>query len=153
MKWLNAIAMLFQFISFWLAAPEIIGDKGLKRMQDMIKNLLSNLSVIILSTLILGYTLYFTINGIITGMEASETGITSGELIEYYITLFVAMLIYVVFMIRIKPIKLWIDNNISMPLVEKYIHNDRLRRNSLFGGAFLFTAGFLIQFIIILMEP
>ena len=122
-------------------------------MQDMIKNLFSNLSVIILTVLVLGYAIFFATRGIMHGMEASESGITRGEMMEYYITLLVAMVLYLFFMLRFKHIKLWIYNNVSSPLLEKYIHNERLRRNSLVGGAFLFTAGFLIQFLIILLEP
>lgn len=142
--------MLFQFISFWLAAPEIIGDKNLKRMQDMIKNLFSNLSVIILSVLVPGYALLFKFNGAMKGLESSSSGITPGR---YYSTVLVAMMLYMIFTLRFKYIKLWIDNRISSPLPEKHIHYNRLHRKSLVSSTYLFTTVFLIQFLIILFEP
>ena len=153
MKWVNALGLLLQFVSFWLAAPEILGDSGLKRMQNLIKNLISNMSVILLSLLVLSYALFFAINGVLKGMEASSSGITEGEMTRYYIVLAAAMLLYLFFMIRFKRIRNWIDVSIAAPLLDKYIHNDRLRRNSLISGALLFTIGFLMQFIIIIAGP
>ena len=150
MKWINALGLLLQFISFWLAAPEIIGDNGLMRMQNLIKKLISNLSVIILSLFILSITLYFAITGIMKGITASTAGISAEELTRYYIILGFSMLLYVLFMFRFRYIRNAIDEKIAAPLLDKYIHNDRLRKNSLITGALLFTVGFLMQFIIIL---
>jgi hypothetical protein len=153
MKWLNALGLLLQFISFWLAAPELIGDNGLKRMQKMLENFVSNFSIIFLGTIMMGYILFFSINGILRGLDASEKGITTAEMTRYYISVGIATLVYLAGMLRYKKIKLWIDQKIAVPVIENYIQNHRLRRNSLLAGAALFTFGFLIQFIIILILP
>src|SRR5262245_31486189 len=116
MKWINALGLVLQFVSFWLAAPEILGDNGLKRMQSIIKKIISNLSVIVLSLLILSYTLYFTISGVMQGLEASSSGVTQNELTKYYVQLGIAMLIYLFFMIRFRSIRNWIDLKIAGPL-------------------------------------
>lgn len=153
MKYLNALAMLLQFISFWLAAPEIIGDSKLKLLNNFFKNLVSKLSIIILAGFILAFSLTVSINGIITGIEASEKGIEKSEMLKYYLIIGIATIFYIFFMIQFKRIRKWMDDNIAAPLVNKFTYNEGFRRNSLVAGAILFTFGFLIQFIILLLQP
>jgi len=152
MKWLNALGMFFQFISFWLAAPELIGDAGLKRLNSFLKKLVSNLSIILLTILILGYALFFSINGILRGIRASEFGLSYEEISRYYINFAIGTVFYIVFLIKFKKIKLWLDLKIAIPLVNKFTYNDNFRKNSLIAGALLFTFGFLIQFILVLLQ-
>jgi len=153
MKWLNALGMLFEFLSFWLAAPEILGNNGLNRLKHVLTMLITNLSVIVISLIVLGYGLGFTLTGIIQGLNASEFGATKAELIRYYLILFAGTALYFIFILRYRKIKAWIDTKIAVPLIENLINNDTLRKKSLVAGATLFTFGFLIQFIIILVQP
>jgi len=153
MKWLNALSILLQFISFWLAAPELIGDVSLKRLNAFLQKFVSNISMIILTLLILGFSLWMGINGILKGLEYSKSGMSSEDLISQLTILGVACGVYLVFMIYFKRIKLWLDKRVSIPLVNKFTYSDSFRRNSLLVGALLFTFGFLIQFVIILIQP
>ncbi len=145
--------MFIQFISFWLAAPELIGDAALKRLNSFLKKFVSNISMILLTALVLAFSLSFSINGILKGMSFSKTGATREEMNSYLITIAISGIIYIIFLIFFKKIKLWLDKRISAPLIHKFTYSDRFRRNSLLIGAFLFTFGFLIQFIIILLQP
>lgn len=153
MKWLIAFGMFLQFISFWLAAPEIMGDGALKRLNQFLKNMVSNFSLIVLTILITAYALIFSIKGILTGMKASEGTITGNQINNYFISLIVATVAYMFFMFRYKKIKLWLDEKIAVPLVNKFTYDERFRRNSLLTGALLFTFGFLIQIFILLLQP
>ncbi len=153
MKWLNALSILLQFVSFWLAAPELIGDVSLKRLNAFLQKFVSNFSMILLTLLILAFSLWMGINGILKGLEYSKNGMTQDDFSSQMIKLAVAFGIYLVFMIYFKRIKLWLDKKVSMPLINKFTYNDSFRRNSLLIGALLFTFGFLIQFIIILIQP
>lgn len=153
MKWLIAFGMFLQFISFWLAAPEIMGDGALKRLNQFLKNMVSNFSLIIITLLIAAYGVTFFINGIVTGMKASEGTLTSNQTNSYFISLTVGTIAYMFFMFRYKKIRLWLDEKIAVPLVNKFTFDERFRRNSLLTGALLFTFGFLIQIIILLIQP
>lgn len=153
MKWLTAFAMLIQFISFWLAAPELIGDTTLKRLNSFLQKFISNLSMILLTLLVLAISISFSINGIIKGMSYSATGVTREEVNKYLITLAISGIIYIIFLINFKKIKLWMDTRIAAPLITKFTYSDSFRKNSLIIGAILFTFGFLIQFMIILLQP
>ena len=153
MKWLNAFSILLQFISFWLAAPELIGDVSLKRLNAFLQKFVSNISMIFLALLILAFSITIGINGIIKGINYSATGVTTEEMWAYYINLGIAGFLYLIFMIFFKKIKLWLDKHLSAPLVNKFTYSDSFRRNSLLIGALLFTFGFVIQFMLILLQP
>lgn len=152
MKWLNALGLLLQFLAFWLAAPELLGDNFLKRMQVGLKAFVTKFSVVIIMIVILGYGLTFSVLGIVKGMKASAEPITQQEMIQYYLAFGFATFAYILFIFNYQKIKTWLDEKVSAPLIEKLIHNPDLRKNALITGAFLFTIGFLMQFISIILS-
>lgn len=152
MKWLNAFGLLLQFLSFWFAAPELLGDSFLKRMQGGLKTFITKFSLVILLIVVLGYGLTFSFLGIIKGMKASENPISQNEMIQYYIVFGFATIAYMIFILNYKKIKTWLDVRVAGPLIEKLILNPDLRKNALISGAILFTLGFLIQFAIIIFS-
>lgn len=152
MKWLNAFGLLLQFLSFWFAAPELLGDSFLKRMQGGLKAFVTKFSVVIFMIVILGYGLTFSVLGIVKGMKAAEEPISQNEMIRYYLVFGIATFAYLLFIFNFKKIKLWLDNKIAGPLVERLIQNPDLRKNALITGAILFTMGFLMQFFSIIIS-
>lgn len=40
MKWLNRIGMLFEFLSFWFAVPEIVGEERLRALERKVESVL-----------------------------------------------------------------------------------------------------------------
>lgn len=153
MKWLNAFSLLLQFISFWLVAPEIIGEKSLIRISEMIKKFLSNLSIIIIFLIIAAYGITFAVGGTLKGFNASEKGVSSSDFNSYIIVLGISTVIYMIFIFNYKKIRIWLDKKVTGPLVDKFVQNDELRKKSLLAGATLFTTGFIIQFILALSQP
>lgn len=152
MKWLNAAGLLLQFLSFWFAAPEILGDGFLKSMQAGLKSFVTKISVLVVIVVVLGYGLTFSIMGILKGMSASETPVTKSEMMQYYIAFGMATLLYLIFIFNYKKIRAYIDRRVAGPLIEKLIFNADLRKNALITGAILFTIGFLTQFMVILLS-
>lgn len=152
MKWLNALGLLLQFLSFWFAAPELLGDSFLKRMQGGLKAFVTKFSVVIIMIVVLGYGLTFSFLGIMKGMRASEMPIPQHDLIQYYTNFGFATVAYLVFILNYKKIKTWLDERVSAPLIEKLIQNPDLRKNALITGAIIFTLGFLIQFAVIIFS-
>ncbi len=151
MKWLNALSLLLQFTSFWLVAPEIIGEKSLIKIAEVLKKFLNNLSIVIILVMVAAYGLTFAVGGIITGLNASENGISRSEFNSYFIVLGIASVFYFLFIFNLNKIRGWLDKKITGPLVDKFVQNDELRQKSLLAGATLFTTGFIIQFILALI--
>lgn len=150
MKWLNALSLLLQFTSFWMVAPEIIGEKSLIRISEMLKKFLSNLSIIIIFLIVAAYGITFAVGGTLQGLSASKNGTTETDFNLYFIFLGFATVFYMIFIFNYKKIRNWLDKKITGPLIDKFVQNDELRRNSLLTGATLFTVAFIIQFILAL---
>ena len=151
MKWVSALGLTLQFLAFWFAAPELLGQKTLKRLEDGILKLLSRLPVFLLMLVVLTYTLYFTMSGINKGIEASEHGISQQDMIRYYVVLGLAMAVYFVFILAYKRIFRYLEKKVARPLTRRIIHNKESRRSALAVGAVLFTLGFLLQLFTILV--
>lgn len=151
MKWLNALGLLLQFLSFWFAAPELLGTSALKRFENALRKLLSLIPLLIVMIVIGGYGFSFCYIGITKGMQAAETGMEQGEIYQFYIVFIAATLAYFVFMFYYKRIRKWLDLKVALPLTEKLIHNNETRSTALIIGAVLFTIGFMLQFVLVLL--
>lgn len=148
MKWINAAGMLLQFLAFWFAAPELLGEKRLKSFEKGLKNLISYLPMILILLVIAVYGLTFGIGGIIKGIHASAQGIETSTLNNYYLVLSACTILYLVFILFFRRIHRWIESKIATPLSNKLINDQSVRKSALIVGAVLFTIGFLCQFII-----
>ncbi len=148
MKWVNAIGLLLQFIAFWLAAPELLGELTLRRFEKGLKKLVTLLPMIIIWVVILGYGVTSLILSLLKGFDAAKNGTTAESLTLFYIKLGVATIAYFVFMFFYKRIKKGLETKLAQPLVEKLINNTETRKQSLILGAILFSLGFMLQFIV-----
>ena len=151
MKWLAIIGLTFQFLAFWFAAPELLGESTLQRFQDSLKKVISILPILIIFIVILGYGLTFSILGIVKGIQASEEGIQQAEFYNYFIVMGISTLIYFVFIGFYKRIKRWLENRLAIPLVNQLIENSHARSSALVVGAVLFTLGFVIQIVVLIL--
>ena len=152
MKWINALGLLLQFIAFWFAAPELIGEANLKRLKTGLIRFTTFLPLLFFILLILGYGGYFAIGGAIKGWQASASGTTESEIYTFYVYLALATVIYLLVMFNFKKIKFWLNERLSKPLVARLIANDQFRSSLLLIGAILFTAGFLLQFGVLILQ-
>lgn len=148
MKWLNLLGLCLQFISFWFAAPELLGETTLKRMEKQIRKLLSILPNIILMAGILVYAGSLSYMGFAKGIQGAEQGMTQEEFLRFIITLGICSIVYIVFLIFFKRIQNWLDKNLAQPLTQKLVENNEFRFVALKMGAVLFTLGFVFQLVV-----
>ncbi|GAB5538997.1 MAG: hypothetical protein Salg2KO_11000 [Salibacteraceae bacterium] len=152
MKWIELIGVTFQFLSFWFAAPELLGEPALKRFESGLKRFLTALPLTILFFFILVYAFSFAGYGIYTGLKGAEIGLSEDDYFQYMVVLGSAFAIYGVFLIFFKRIRNFITSKVSDPLVERLIHKSQTRQQALVIGAVLFTLGFIIQLILVVVR-
>ncbi len=148
MKWINAVGLLLQFIAFWLAAPELLGEPTLRRFEKGLKKLVTQLPIIVIWLIVLGYGITSTLFSVMKGLDAAKNGTTIGSMTSFYITLGIFSGVYFIFIAFYKRIKKWLETKLAQPLVEKLINNTETRKQSLILGAVLFSVGFMLQFIV-----
>lgn len=148
MKWVNAIGLLLQFIAFWLAAPELLGEPTLRRFEKGLKKFVTLLPMIIIWVVILGYGITSLILSLMKGLDAAKNGTTESDMNAFYIKLAVVSGLYFIFIAFYKRIKIGLETKLAQPLVEKLINNTETRKQALILGAVLFSVGFLLQFIV-----
>ena len=152
MKWINVIGLIFQFISFWFAAPELLGSSTLKRFESFLHKLIAKAPLIILIAIILSYGLTFFISGIYKAYQSQTTGISKSEMYNYFIILGIGTFLYILLMIFYKRIKTWLDVKFATPLLKNLIENNHARSIALIIGAILFTLGFIMQLVALLLS-
>jgi hypothetical protein len=152
MKWINAVGMLLEFISFWFAAPELLGESSLKRFEKGLKNLISIIPILIIFLVISAYGLTFAITGIVGGLKASSEGANPGEMSSFFTVIAICTFLYMILMIFYKKIKLFLEIHLSQKLYQKLINNSEIRKSALIIGGILFSIGFLCQFIAAILD-
>lgn len=150
MKWVNALGLSLQFISFWFAAPELLGEQTLKRMEAGLKKLIAKIPVIVVLLFCCGYGLSFGILGVVKGIKASKEGIAAHEYYSFIAVLALSTMAYMVFLFKYKAINHWLETRIAQPLTQQLIHNNETRKNALLIGAVLFSVGFLLQLAVVI---
>jgi hypothetical protein len=151
MKWLNIIGLTFQFLAFWFAAPELLGESTLLRFQSSLKKFISVLPLLIILFVVLGYGLTFSILGVLKGIEASETGIEESSMYRYFLVMGVCTLLYFLFLAFYKKIKTALETKLAAPLVNRLIENSQARSSALVIGAVLFSLGFVLQLVVLIL--
>ena len=109
MKWINAIGLILQFFSFWLAAPELLGETTLKRFETGLRKFISSIPIIIFSAIALCYGLYFSITGIMKGIKASEQHQSTQDYYSFLIFTSVATILYLILVFRYRKVISWLD--------------------------------------------
>jgi Zn-dependent protease with chaperone function len=144
-KWINIIGLCLQFVAFWLAAPELLGESTLKRFEKGLEKLVSSIPLILLLLVMLVYGSYFFYNAIIGISEGQNTGLEEHEIISYFVQLVLFSIFYLVFVMLYKRISKWLMTHVSEPLIHKLINNNESRKNALIVGAIVFSLGFFLQ--------
>ncbi len=152
MKWINSFGLILQFLAFWFAAPELLGAATLQRFEAGLQKLIARLPVFLILIVVLAYGVTFTVLGVTKGIEAGKNGIEVSEYRSYIITMAVCSLLYLFFIIFYKRIKNWLEVKVAQPLTQRLIHNNETRKAALVTGAFLFTLGFIMQLIVVLLS-
>ena len=116
MKWINALGLILQFLSFWLAAPELLGETTLKRFEAGLRKFISSIPIIIFSIIAFCYGLYFGIAGTMKGIKASQEGQTIQEYYSFYILMCLATILHLILVFRYKKVIAWLDVKFAKPI-------------------------------------
>lgn len=152
MKWINALGMLLQFISFWMAAPELLGESNLKRFEKGLRNTLTLFPIVLLGLLIATYGILFLIRGIYLGIKGGFQGIESSEMHSFYWAIGISTFLYIMLILYFKRIRQFLERNISIPLTRKLLEDQQLRKSSLIMAAILLSIGFMMQFLVLILS-
>ena len=146
-KALAIAGLCLQFISFWLAAPELLGVDALKRFENGLVKLLANLPGMTLGIVGFATGVSLGIYGILVGMEGD------GEAaLRAMIWIGIIFVLYIVFMLLFyKRLQLYLGNRVAEPLIKNLINNNKARKAALTLGAIFFTAGFAFQLASLLL--
>lgn len=151
MKWINILGLVLQFLSFWLAAPELLGSETLKRFENGLIKFLSRLPSILLGIIGLVVGISMGIYGIYSGIAASENGQNNTLTTMYTILgISIAYMIYIFFFY--KKVQSFIERWFARPLINHLITNQESRKVALITGAVLFTIGFLCQLTVLILS-
>jgi hypothetical protein len=132
--WLNRISLILGFLSFWLVAPEFIGERRLKSWETALASGLLKMPLIlrIVSALcvLIGAALY--------GIEWVSSAVFSHPL-NLAIPAWFAVPFYISIFLNItEPLTPW--------AVKKLANDSNVRQRSFFVGAILFTISCVMQF-------
>ena len=145
LKWLNILGMVLQFLSFWCAAPELLGEATMKRLEVGMTRLVTRLPVIIVFGSMLLYATATAGFGVYDGITAGRGEEPVIDINHYLVVLGLLMAIYVVFLFTYKRILAFLEQRLAQPLVHRLVASADARRNALVLGAVLLTVGFLMQ--------
>lgn len=126
-KILSILGISFQFFSFWLAAPEILGPEWLQKTEVLLKRLISQIPNYII--LIVG--------GFLGAFFAMSK--------QNYIIVILLIVVFLLITIFRKKLERYLERKISEPLLNNLIISQNLRFTLLKIAAALFTLGFLLQ--------
>jgi hypothetical protein len=134
-NWLNRLGMLLGFVSFWLVAPEFIGEERLRRWEVMLEQGLRFFPTAFHVLLVLSP---FVVVGIAVRLE-SRGALTRSETSWIVCSLMVLYLVGWWFSVRL-------EKKLIPALLHRLAEDEQIRARSLILGAWLFGASFLLQF-------
>lgn len=140
--WINRIGMLMDFLAFWFAAPELLGERRLKAMEKIVVESAKGcyFSLGCLMPIILWFLIIPWVDELLRPLRGAPT---SKVLITGLILTSLALLLW------------WILSNLSFTLVKRamravvhfFSDDSRTRRRALSIGAAFFVIGFILQLI------
>lgn len=148
LQWLNILGMVLQFLSFWCAAPELMGDATMQRLETTMTRFVARIPVILVFGGMMTYTLVVAGFGIYEGVSAGHGGTAVMDMGNYALMLGAACAAYLLFMLLHERILRYLEERLAQPLVRHMVTNADARRNGLLLGAILLTTGFLMQLVV-----
>ena len=148
MKWINLTGLLLQFIAFWLAAPELLGQEALKRFEKGLVSFISTLPSILMGLLGIGFGASMAFYGISEGLKAAEGAQT--DIVQTMVLIaMISVILMVYFLVFAKRTQKWMKRKFAEPLMTRLIENNESRKQALIVAAVLFSIGFLLQVVAI----
>jgi hypothetical protein len=130
---LNRVALVLGFLSFWLAAPELIGEERLKAWEARLASGLLKLPVALNGAIAI---ITFLLVGFFIWRLAQSHSFSRSEPPFVLVVALDAMFVF-----------LWLSEKLLKKFVSVMATKSGVRQASLIVGAALFTASFLLQFL------
>ena len=142
MTWLNRVGLLLNFISFWLVAPEVLGEHRLKMIRQVFVVGLKSIPVFFY---IVAASLFYSILAIVSIVPL---WMFYPQLLENKFVGFSIMILATLLgaFLSLKLSSLLKDKFIK-PILNKLADDEKLRRRLLLFGTLMFTLGFLCQML------
>ncbi|MBI1306808.1 MAG: hypothetical protein GC181_09355 [Bacteroidetes bacterium] len=150
MKWLNLAGLTLQFLAFWFAAPELLGESTMKRLENGLIRLVSSLPVILIAGGAIVFGVFMAIAGVRFGLEAGREGAENLNLM--FVILGVSVISTLYFALFSAKTTRWMKRKYATPLINKLIASEQFRKTALQLGAVLFSVGFVLQFVVMLLS-
>jgi hypothetical protein len=141
-KWINAAGILLQFLSFWLAAPELLGIERLRAIEGRIRALIGRLPRLVFTLAGLSMAVFGTWFGIHAATTPRFLHDHPLALPVYFIGVTLLTLPLILFQHRITAA---LDRWIVAPLLRRLIADEGIRLRALFLAAVLMTLGVIMQ--------
>jgi hypothetical protein len=148
MKWLNILGMVLQFLSFWCAAPELLGEAAMQRLEKGMTRFVARIPVILVFGGMMVYALVAAGFGTYQGITAGRGEGPPMSMRSYAVVLGIVTSVYVVFLIFHKRVLRFLELRLAQPVVHHLVASADARRNALMLAAVLLTTGFLLQLIV-----
>jgi hypothetical protein len=149
--WVNRGGIMLEFLSFWFAAPEILGEERLRALERKVERgirVLSNrprwmtLGVAVAVGMVLvrlGDPMIRCIESAVSAVASRVVGKVAGDILVFVLG---AVLGWVWQALMPK-----LQDRVLSPLLKILADDERIRQRSLAVGAVLFVVGFLLQFV------
>jgi hypothetical protein len=124
--WLNRIGLILGFFSFWLAAPEFIGEERLRSWEKRLGKLIA-----------VGFPLMVTVAGLIVG-GTQDSSFAKAHPVWFAMAFIPLMGLLIAWRLQ---------NLLAEWIVAKLTNDAHVRRSALALGAGLFTVSFVLQLI------
>jgi carbon starvation protein CstA len=141
LKVINILIDVLEFVSFWMVAPELLGEKRMKTIETAVRKTEPYMPGILVGA-----------SGTIIGLTFSFLGIymaSTQYLMQWNIFLAVFMVIYILTILKYsKRFSAFLSNDFFGPFFQKLSDSEVFRKNALKLGAVLFTLSFVLKMVV-----
>jgi hypothetical protein len=148
--WVSRLAIILNFLSFWLVAPEFIGEERLQKIERKLKSgfvfaLPTTIWLLVLPCVTLGalFLFLFLLFAVLAVFFHYPSLRVDGPFLDALVAVFTVLA--VIFANRSRR---WADQKIAKPLLAKLVNDDDARRRYLVTGILMFILGHALQFLI-----
>ena len=160
-RWLNRAGMVLGFASFWFAAPELIGEERLKKWEERLEAgvarfpLAAKGCVFVVTACVVGpFLSYFAailLAAFLRPQEAAAVGPGKYDYVKEWHVVVGAVATFLGIGGGVQAfggdVEHWARERVAVPLLRRLADDDAVRRRWLVAGIWMFTLGFLLQFV------
>ncbi len=139
--WLNRIGLIMGFISFWFAAPEILGEENLKKLSVTLGASFGCISFLLFVIMLIGSLL---VTVVLLFLIFDSLDLDSEYLILFFL---IGYLLVIWFFHELLPDITNKFLNLLKRILSQLADDKNFRRKSLFFGGAFFVIGFALQFL------